>query len=41
MFTVFGLDDAITFCADGAPAPNGVEQLVSLPSGNVHLLDMT
>lgn len=38
IFTVFGFDDAITFCTDGAPVQNGVEQLVSLPSGDVHLL---
>jgi hypothetical protein len=38
MFTVFGWDDPITFCTDGAPVANGVEQLVSLPTGDFHLL---
>lgn len=38
MFTVFGFDDPITYCTDGPPAQNGVEQLVSLPARDFHLL---
>lgn len=38
MFTVFGWNNPITFCTDGPPVDNGVEQLVSLPTGDFHLL---
>jgi hypothetical protein len=32
---IVGWDDALVFCNGGPPVPNGVEQLVLTPSGNV------
>ena len=38
ILVVVGWDDAVTWCTDGPPVFNGVEQVVSSPSGNLSVL---